>query len=416
MREMQRKIDVDNIAIGMFVSGLDRPWEQTPFPVHGFYIREPSEVKQLKSHCQHIYIDTKKGVAPPEDTTTIDPASARYKGKLEPITATPIYEITTPLQVELPRAFSLFDLANQALTVVMQEARQGDVSSLGALSDVAEEIVNSVTANPDAMAWSVSVRKNRRELPWLYLIRTMTMALLLGRRLGLSKGELKLVALTALLKDIGRFVQLEGTIDEKKAQWINHTCTKLRQISGINPKVIKLIQSHREVLNGSGYPQGLRGDRIPLSAKIVGLSTFVEESAFQRRSMYPIQSSQVVSCLYKVRGALYQDDLIAELISAIGLYPTGSLVSLESGDIAIVVEQNYEFRLKPTVMLLVDSNSQLLDKPQVLNLQQLAAKKSPQGEIDKDLPMADYHLDLDAIRDQWLEQFQKKSLLSRFFN
>ena len=56
----QVKIDVNEVTVGMFVSGLDRPWTQTPFPLQGFYVRDLTEIKELKIHCQHIYIDVVK--------------------------------------------------------------------------------------------------------------------------------------------------------------------------------------------------------------------------------------------------------------------------------------------------------------------------------------------------------------------
>ncbi len=60
----QIKLDVNELAIGMFISGLDRPWSQTPFPLQGFYIRDLEELKQLKTHCKHVYIDVVKGRGP----------------------------------------------------------------------------------------------------------------------------------------------------------------------------------------------------------------------------------------------------------------------------------------------------------------------------------------------------------------
>lgn len=60
----QVKVEVNELTIGMFVSGLDRPWTQTPFPLQGFYIRDLDEIKELKVHCNHVYIDVVKGTAP----------------------------------------------------------------------------------------------------------------------------------------------------------------------------------------------------------------------------------------------------------------------------------------------------------------------------------------------------------------
>src|SRR5690625_7544948 len=58
------KLDVNEITVGMFVSGLDRPWSQTPFPLQGGYVRDLDEIKQLKNICRHVYIEMMRGRAP----------------------------------------------------------------------------------------------------------------------------------------------------------------------------------------------------------------------------------------------------------------------------------------------------------------------------------------------------------------
>ena len=60
----QVKVDVNELTVGMFVSGLDRPWTQTPFPLQGFYIRDLEEIKQLRIHCNFVYIDVVRGSSP----------------------------------------------------------------------------------------------------------------------------------------------------------------------------------------------------------------------------------------------------------------------------------------------------------------------------------------------------------------
>ena len=53
----QKKIAVHDLEIGMFVSDLDRPWHQTPFPIQGFHIRSQGDVRALVSHCKWVMID-----------------------------------------------------------------------------------------------------------------------------------------------------------------------------------------------------------------------------------------------------------------------------------------------------------------------------------------------------------------------
>ena len=48
----------------MFVSALDKPWAETPFPIQGFEIKNGADVSRVKAYCDYVYIDIEKGLAP----------------------------------------------------------------------------------------------------------------------------------------------------------------------------------------------------------------------------------------------------------------------------------------------------------------------------------------------------------------
>src|SRR5690606_8025904 len=60
----QIQIKVQDLTLGMYVSGLDRPWSQTPYPLQGFYVHYTRDIENLKSYCNHVYIDVTKGRGP----------------------------------------------------------------------------------------------------------------------------------------------------------------------------------------------------------------------------------------------------------------------------------------------------------------------------------------------------------------
>ncbi len=111
----QVKVDVNELTIGMFVSGLDRPWSQTPFPLQGFYLRDLGEINQLKALCNYVYIDIEKGRGPiAANLKTIAPAakktSTRERVSSFTETVAPLkiqrglYREVEPLQREVKKA------------------------------------------------------------------------------------------------------------------------------------------------------------------------------------------------------------------------------------------------------------------------------------------------------------------------
>ena len=75
----QQKVDVNELVVGMYVSGLDRPWTQTPFPLQGFYIRDLDEIRELKVHCRHVYIDVSKSPTPTKTSLKVMAPKATTK-------------------------------------------------------------------------------------------------------------------------------------------------------------------------------------------------------------------------------------------------------------------------------------------------------------------------------------------------
>ena len=59
---MERKVSTLSLKTGMYISGLDRPWLDTPFLVEGFLINDDEEIDNLQKHCEYVYINTDKGI------------------------------------------------------------------------------------------------------------------------------------------------------------------------------------------------------------------------------------------------------------------------------------------------------------------------------------------------------------------
>jgi hypothetical protein len=186
-----------------------------------------------------------------------------------------------------------------------------------------------------------------------------------------------------------------------------------------------VVKTHCERLNGSGFPQGLSGDKIPLLGKIAGIVTFYDHVTNPRGSRHPIAPSKAVAKLYELRNIQFQEELVVEFIRAIGLYPTGTLVELSTGEVAVVVEQNFERRLKPRVIVVLDAYKQPLDEYLLLDLSEddkrkqelLDSGKKSRYEIEKieiarDLEPGSFDVDIASIRDHYLMKNEKKGLMA----
>lgn len=447
----QLKVDVNELTLGMFVSGLDRPWSQTPFPLQGFYIRELDEIKQLKAHCKHVYIDVAKGKAPVATKlkTLARPGVSQQvngqrtaKNASVSIPVAPlkikrnVYQQKSALNKEVAVAKELHQQVHTAMGQVLKQLEAGRDIPVKDTKRAASAMVDSVIRNPDAFSWLARV-KEIDEHTYTHAMRSAVWGILFGRHVGLGKTDLDTLALGILLKDVGK-VKIDQKLIAKKdrtsaeeleyEKFVLNGCDILRQMPGIEPRVIAVVKTHCERLNGSGFPQHLRGDKIPMLGKIAGIVTYYDDTTNPRGEVYPLAPSKAVAKLYELRDVQFQEELVVEFIRAIGLYPTGTLVELSTGEVGVVVEQNFERRLKPKVMLVLDSCKHQMRKPLLLDLAEddrqkqalIDSGKKRMSEVEKieiaqDLEPGSYDVDIAFIRDQYLFKSEKKGWLSTIF-
>lgn len=445
----QVKLDVNEITVGMYVSGLDRPWTQTPFPLQGFYIRDLEEIKQLKSLCRHVYIDVARGRAPvASNLQTLAPESLKARLTARESKASPVsvkvaplriqrnqYRQIKPLKREIRKARELHQNVYHAVGEVLEYLGSNQLHKvpINETKRLASDMVDSVLRNPDAFTWLSRIQE-KDEYTYSHAIRSSVWAILFGRHIGLSKRDLDVLAMGVLLKDVGKIKLNENLLsktersqEEEKIyeSFVDLGVEILRKTPGVEPRVISVVKTHCERLNGSGFPQHLQGDKIPLLGKIAGVVTFYDNVTNPRGALQPIAPSKAVSKLYDLRNTQFQEELVVEFIRAIGLYPTGTLVELSTGEVGVVVEQNFERRLKPKVMLVLNAVKEPLAKPQLFDLAEddkrkqalLDSGKKSRYEVEKveiarDLEPGSYEVDIISVRDEYILKKEKSGLMA----
>ncbi len=439
------KVDVNDLTLDMFVSGLDRPWSQTPFPLQGFYVRSLDEVKQLRQHCKHVFIDVEKGAAPNSaklkklSIAPLDGEKAQKKTSQVDVAPLKInrnhYPVQTDLKQELQQSKLLHKKVFNAVGEVMQQLENGLAVPMQGTKRAASDMVDSILRNPDAFSWLARIREVD-EYTYSHSVRSAVWGIIFGRHIGLSKKDLDTLAIGVLLKDIGKaridpqLLAIEGRTPAQQhayEKFVMIGVEILRSTPEVTPRVVAVVKTHCERVDGSGFPQQLKSDKSPLGGKIAGIVSYYDDTTNPRGQAFPLSPSKAVAKLYERRDTEFQEELVVEFIRAIGLYPTGTLVELNTGEVAVVVEQNFERRLKPKVMLVLDSMKQSLETPILFDLAEddrrkqglIDSGKKRQEEVDKidiatDMEPGSYEIDVAKIRDDFLFKKEKKGLLSMF--
>lgn len=370
-----------DLLLGMFVFELDCPWSKTPFAMGGFHLKNIEDIEILSKHCKHVVIDTNKGVQPRKgrkNQLTILSSARRAAPELNSIKIDRnAYPVTKSIKQQIDKAHRLHlslkaSFAQQALAV-----RNGEEMDLPELEKVLSSIITSVVANPQTHIWLLNTDPADRG-DTDYCVRSSIWAIVLARQVGLSLHEIKVLGLGTLLADIGmqllpeRLVIKRGPFRKKEflayRKHIDFGVELLSHYPDLDDRVSTIVKCHHERQDGRGFPRKLRGKQIPLLARFANLAYCFERLLRSNGEGVATPPSKALTKLYKQRALKFPEQLVVELIHVMGTYPIGSLVTLSSGEIGLVLEQNLTERLSPKIAVLTDSSQALLEKPVVTDL------------------------------------------------
>lgn len=342
--------------------------------------------------------------------------SQKEPGRDEPsFTSRPSRRITLPSRPkaypaparfdrELKRSGPIYQALAKATADMINSTRLGTPLEPELVEKPVADMIASVIRHPDAMVWQRKLSTQHQYLSG-HAVRCAVLSTVLGRTLNLPEQHLEYLALGGLLCQIGKTKihrkLLEKSTDltpddiEKIRQFIPLGVSLLESTPGIPGPVIEIVANHQERLDGSGYPNGRKGDEIPILARIVALADWYD--AMTTRKPYTetvISATDAMDELYKQRDVLFQGQIVEAFIQGFGIYPCGNLVEMNTGAIALVEAQNRDNRTQPVVRLVTDRGKRRLARFETIDLRKynadapqvaLTIKRAlPDGEVDLD--------------------------------
>ena len=393
------EIPVGKLKLGMHVVRLDRPWSETEFLIQGFIINNKEIIDALSEHCEYVYIEAKeehlnepkierrikrKGLfsrKTKQNDNTDSNASVKKEGRQAPPTVkkkvTYINKITT--EQEIPASKQAYRHAKTTVKNIMDGIRIGRMLDVNEARQVVDEIVDSVLRNKDALAWLTKI-KNKDEYTAEHSLNVSILSATFARHLGHSEEEIKVIALGGLLHDVGKakipneILNKEGRFtDEEFAIMKAHTTYGRNLLMSIPKKdfsTIDIAHSHHERVDGNGYPRQLKEHQIPYYAKIIALTDAYDAITSSRCYDKGRASMEALDIIYKCRGSQFDAELAVEFIKCIGIYPPGSIIELTSGEIAIVISTYPDNKLRPRIIIVLDSDKKI-KKQKIVDLKKI---------------------------------------------
>jgi HD-GYP domain-containing protein (c-di-GMP phosphodiesterase class II) len=130
----------------------------------------------------------------------------------------------------------------------------------------------------------------------------------------------------------------------------------------------QIILEHHERFDGSGYPQGLSGQDISIHGRMFSIVDTYDAVTNNRCYKSAVPSSAGMRTLLELSGSHFDQSLVHQFIKCMGVYPTGSLVKLSNGILAVVIAQTPGHPLKPLVRTIFSIKTYAYVQPRLLDL------------------------------------------------
>ena len=300
---------------------------------------------------------------------------------------TPVYVDQTTIEDELPMAQEAHQKVENVVQSVIDDLNKSKTLELDKVNDAVGWMVESVVRNPDGMIWLTRL-KSVDAYTYDHGLNTAIYLIAFGRHLGLPEDQLQVIGTVGLMQDVGKIKLPRALLDKREKlspaelkvfqSHVGHSINVVSSSKDASTVLLDSINQHHERYDGSGYPNGLVGDQISLLGGMAGLADTYAALISARAYAQPISVQQALHHLYSSRDQAFKSDLVEQFIQCVGVFPVGSLVELNTSEVAVVVSQNRARRLKPRVMLVLDKDRQSYPSPLMLDL--IYDPPTPAGE------------------------------------
>lgn len=353
-RVHQVEIPADAVRIGMRVIRLDRPWDEVPLLFQQFVVQDTEQLDILRKYCLGVTVEFTEEQYRLHQRHGHQPQSDSRGTRAE----------KRSVAEELPNARFYYDRALAFINQVLSDVARGRELNLEEAGELVRHCVSSIMANPNAMFWLTRIR-HEDAYTAEHCLRVGILAMTFGRFMDMPEPDLQTLGLCGILHDVGK-MRIPGKLLNKpealtREEWQimrRHPEVGYRLLGAhhkLDPVVRDAALSHHERMDGGGYPNGLAGSAINRFTRMISIVDAYDAITSDRAYKQGLSNGDALRILYENSGKHYDGELVEAFIRMVGVYPPGSVVQLNSGEVAVVLSTRPDRKLFPTVELVLDA-------------------------------------------------------------
>ena len=392
---MIKTISVKQIRKGMYIHELNCSWLDHPFARNQFKITEPADIKKLlKSGIKTLKIDTDKGLdikAEPErlkqaaEKTTIsnsEPPAAKSPQNRKK---------TKNLKAIRTKAKDIKKQAEGLISTIMSDVKLGQQVKMKEVTSIVNDMSESVLDNHNALLGLSRIR-HWDAYTFEHSVNIGVLMMSFAKSRGMSEKVIHDVGVGGFLHDIGKTLTPDEILnkpdkltDEEFVIMRRHVVDSriiLEKTPGINQNALDVAALHHEKYDGSGYPNGWKGDQISEIGQMSAIVDVYDALTADRCYHKGQDPSIVLKRMLSWAGSHFNPQLLQEFIQCVGIYPPATLVMLNKKYLAVVYE-NGKNLLMPKVIIILNTRTHETIEPKLIDLSRQDKYKITSSESDQ---------------------------------
>ncbi len=272
------------------------------------------------------------------------------------------------------------EVYNRALDTVSEmftEVRMGKIPKIESAKKAVEDLTGYVLSYRPALL-ALTLLKSYDNYLFNHSVNVSVLSLALAESLKTPKADLHQIGLAGLLHDLGKILTPKNIIlkpnDLTPEEWEvmkEHPVKSaeiLQKMPGVGELCVRLVYEHHARYDRTGYPTLEDGYQIHPYSKIIAIADVYDAVTTLRPYQKPFHPRDAIKIMEALSGKVIDPVYFQQFVRMLGIYPVGSLVRLDSGEVGMVIEVNSQTPLHPKVRIIYDPSGKKLPDTQEIDL------------------------------------------------
>ncbi len=360
------RVPTDRLRIGVFIRLDGLKWYDHPFLFKSFKITSTSQLRTLQAIGvkEVVCIPSKSDVLPLAEAPQApsDQEKADCKSAVDELWRVK-QERTIRLKERKERIAQCekrHTTAQEWVNKILHGITGGNLRSVKDTADFAEHFAAYFLKSSETALQLMRLASTDEGI-YYHSMNVTVLAMMLGREVGITAEEMKILCQGALMHDIGKSrIDRKVLVKEKGLTKPELDFLRLHPKYGVEilapadtfPRVgLMIVYQHHEASDGSGYPKGITGEQIHLLSKLVTIANVYDNHCNKRAAADCLTPYEALSSMFTRQKAALDEKLLTTFIRCLGIYPPGTIVQLNNGSVGMVISVNPTDQLRPSLVL-----------------------------------------------------------------